>query len=496
MGEKVLILEQHHTLGGFTHTFKRGKYEWDTGLHYVGKMEAGQFPRRLMDLITERKVEWLKMPEPFECFHFPGFKFAQSSGRAELIEGIAAIFPQERAVIEKYFHDVGRAQTWGNLKFATQVLPWFMAWVPKLATKFFGDIGQMTLGEYFAKNVRNPDLAALLAGQCGDYGLAPSEASFFVHALIVNHYATGGYYPEGGSKRLPEAIRAHLQSLGADILLRHEAREILVENGRVSGVRAKFRDEEKVFTAKRVISTVGSRQTFGRLLRQSSFAREEIAKIPTGMTMATIYLGLNDSPAKLGFKGENHWIFKSTNFEDMLRIHNKLPDAEIQGCYLSFPSLKARSEGPHTAEILIPIGHEYFRELAQGGWRRRGAEYDKAKAALAEQTLEFVENKFPGFRALIEYMEVSTPMSIEHFTKHAGGEAYGLPAVPSRYSRKWLGPRTHIKGLYLGGADVLAHGIVGAMSSGLCAVTASDSLPEVIKIFRTLFSTAQKSGSR
>ena len=37
-GYRVLVLEQHFKLGGFTHTFQRpGGYNWDVGLHYVGK---------------------------------------------------------------------------------------------------------------------------------------------------------------------------------------------------------------------------------------------------------------------------------------------------------------------------------------------------------------------------------------------------------------------------------------------------------------------------
>ena len=36
--KKVLILEKHFKVGGWTHTFKRGKYEWDVGIHYIGEV--------------------------------------------------------------------------------------------------------------------------------------------------------------------------------------------------------------------------------------------------------------------------------------------------------------------------------------------------------------------------------------------------------------------------------------------------------------------------
>jgi all-trans-retinol 13,14-reductase len=35
-GKKVLVLERHFKVGGWTHTFQRGQYEWDVGIHYIG----------------------------------------------------------------------------------------------------------------------------------------------------------------------------------------------------------------------------------------------------------------------------------------------------------------------------------------------------------------------------------------------------------------------------------------------------------------------------
>ena len=35
-GKKILMLEKHFKVGGYTHTFKRQKYEWDVGIHYIG----------------------------------------------------------------------------------------------------------------------------------------------------------------------------------------------------------------------------------------------------------------------------------------------------------------------------------------------------------------------------------------------------------------------------------------------------------------------------
>ena len=46
--KRVLLLERHFKPGGFTHSFRRKKYEWDVGVHYVGQMQPGSMARRMM----------------------------------------------------------------------------------------------------------------------------------------------------------------------------------------------------------------------------------------------------------------------------------------------------------------------------------------------------------------------------------------------------------------------------------------------------------------
>ena len=70
-GRRVCVLERHFTLGGFTHAFTRRGYHWDVGLHYVGQMGKGEQSRRLMDLVTGGEVDWQRLPEEFDVFHYP-----------------------------------------------------------------------------------------------------------------------------------------------------------------------------------------------------------------------------------------------------------------------------------------------------------------------------------------------------------------------------------------------------------------------------------------
>ena len=80
--KKILILERHFKIGGFTHTFKRqGKFEWDVGLHYIGEMYNGSMSRSIFDFVTNGKVKWQPMPDVYDRFVYPDFTFDVTKGK-------------------------------------------------------------------------------------------------------------------------------------------------------------------------------------------------------------------------------------------------------------------------------------------------------------------------------------------------------------------------------------------------------------------------------
>jgi phytoene dehydrogenase-like protein len=60
--KRILVLERHFKLGGFTHSFSRKGYTWDVGLHYVGGLAPGSQGRHIFDFITRKGVDWPYFP--------------------------------------------------------------------------------------------------------------------------------------------------------------------------------------------------------------------------------------------------------------------------------------------------------------------------------------------------------------------------------------------------------------------------------------------------
>ncbi len=472
-GQRVLVLERHFQLGGFTHAFTRpGGYSWDVGLHYVGGMAPGDQGRQLMDLVTGGDVDWQPMPAPFETFSYPGLEFEVPVGKTAFRDALCARFPQERGALHGYFRDVERAAQWLAHRIVAPGAPWFVKWSMKM-TAGPDALARMTTRDYLNAHFRDPNLKAVLASQWGDYGLPPAESAFAVHAMIVSHYFDGAWYPVGGAGAIADGARRVIEAAGGRCLPNHAVSEIVLHEGRAIGVRVKTRRGEQTFLAPVVISNAGARTTFERLLPASLPIpfRDELRAMPHGQGVATVYLGLKRSPVELGLTGGNHWIYTGFDHDDLFARRADLFAGRPTSCYLSFPSLKDPQARAHTAEIITQLDYEAVARWQDQPWRNRDAAYEDLKRQVADGLLDLVESRHPGFRDLVSFVEVSTPLSVAHFTGHAGGAIYGVPATPERLRADWLTPRTPVPGLLMTGTDAGMLGIAGALMGGVATTS-------------------------
>ncbi len=477
--KKVLVIEKHFQPGGYTHAFsrKQGKFHWDVGIHYVGDMHQGGFCRQMMDKITQKQVVWNQMPEPFEKFVYPGRTFELYGNEERFKSDLLSQFPEEKASIETYFRDIHRASaTFGKSMMLKSTAPTLESITVKTENK---DL--LTLQDYLDHHFQNQELKAILASQWGDYGLPPSKCAFATHASLVVHYLNGGFYPVGGAGKIFDSIEPLIESKGGAVISSTEVLEILVEDGKAIGVKTKAlrgEKQERNFYAPIIVSGAGAYPTYMKLIPSSIQIpfRESLTAFYKKEKMATsicVYMGLSESPATLGFKGENYWIFASPDHEENFNDRNTWlqSSGEIKNLYISFPSLKDPEAKNHTADMITFTDYSLFEKWKDLPWKKRGEEYAALKEKIANSVLESIEKRFPGFKAIVEYVEVSTPLTNEHFTSHPDGAIYGLACVPQRYDKKnspWFEVMTPLNGLYLTGADAGGSpGIAGAMMGGL-----------------------------
>ena len=66
-------------------------------------------------------------------------------------------------------------------------------------------------------------------------GALPKDASFSMHAMIINHYLYGASYPRGGASEIAFHMIPIIERSGGKVLMRAQVKEILVEDGKAVG---------------------------------------------------------------------------------------------------------------------------------------------------------------------------------------------------------------------------------------------------------------------
>ena len=478
-GKRVLVLERHTEPGGLTHTFRRDGASWDVGVHYIGQVGPGSRARTYFDYLSGGELEWNRMPDAYDRFVYPGLDLSISSDPDRYERDLVTAFPQESRAIHRYFKDVRRATAWATMGFVQGMVPRPVASFLGLVQRAGGRTATGTTKAYLDARFRSPELRGVLASQWGDYGLPPSRSAFAVHAMIVSHYLEGGWFPRGGSARIARTFEKGIERAGGAVRVAQEVTEILTENGAAIGVRVMDRRgtpiRERIYRAPVIISAVGAFNTFNRLLptsgdigRATGPARRTLANLGTNTSAVTVFLRLREDPRSIGLSGGNIWVNRDLDHEHSQEHTVSLLEGRPHDVFVSFPSLKS-GESPHTAELISFCDATAFQQWADHPKGDRGPEYSTLKEHVARGMLDLAESAAPGLSDLVDYMEVATPLTSEHYTAHPAGAFYGPPATPLRYRSGPLGPRTAIPGLLLSGQDAGSSGVMGAMMGGVAA---------------------------
>jgi all-trans-retinol 13,14-reductase len=471
-GRRVLVLERHYVAGGLTHTFSREGFTWDVGVHYLGQFGPHGATRRMFEWLAGAPIEMASMGAVYDTVHFPGgFEFEYARPVEALRRNLIEAFPASEREVDAWLEAL---RAGGKAARATQML----RVMPRGMATPFRWWKQHELDRWVARTTRqvveetvsDPKLRAVLLAQWGDYGGAPSQASFAMHATLAAHYLGGAWYPVGGAATFARMLVPAIEKAGGSVRTSTGVASLVVEDGSVTGIRTESGEE---FRAPHVFSGIGARETVTKLLpepmRDSAWAREILSFKPN-VAHVGLYLGLEGDVHAHGATKSNHWLYQSWDPAAGVWA-DAFEQAEPNGLFVSFPSLKdpAHDPGPrqrHTAEAVALVNWEAFSTWAQSRHASRPGEYESYKDVLERHLLGLFGRYFPGLTPLVVYHELSTPLSTVAFTGHAQGAFYGLEVTPRRFLSRALDATTPIPGLHLTGQDAMMPGVAGAMFGG------------------------------
>ena len=211
---------------------------------------------------------------------------------------------------------------------------------------------------------------------------------------------------------------------------------------------------EVVYRAPIVISDVGAPLTFERLLPTDGEIGAKTAKLRAfveglggGLSAVNLYLRLKAPVSTLGIQGENYWINADLEHDDVEAHTAQVLAGAPRHAYLSFPSAKSGDDRFHTAEIIAMVVPRPSTPGAAASAAIAAATTTSSRNALRDGLMRLAETAAPGLSALVEYRELSTPLTVEHFTSHPArpllrpaGAAGAIPVLAARRADARAGP--------------------------------------------------------
>ncbi len=307
----------------------------------------------------------------------------------------------------------------------------------------------------------SPRLRDKHATECASFGRNLLALAIAFSAINLPDEETGepppNGYIRGGTGTFSRTLQAAAEEAGTEILVNHEVESLIVEGGRVLGVR--FTGGEQV-RARVTVSNLDPKQTFLRLIvpehLPSGFllrVRELVTHVSAFKLLAVIselprwkdWDGDPDLPSKGAVGLWRSRASVEAAFDDLDGGQpTRVPLVNFSVPSAVDPSLT--QPGYHTASLWVYPG---AARLRRGTW-------DQVREQTAERIIDNITRFAPNFRGSIVHYRLRTPQDLERENGFTDGCIWHIQHTPEQLF--WNRPlpelahyRTPLKGLYLSG---------------------------------------------
>jgi all-trans-retinol 13,14-reductase len=469
-GYNVCIVEKNRIYGGSLQTFKRNGVVFDTGMHYFGSADKGQFINKLfkyLDIFDSLKLKRLDI-DGFDILNFKDKEYRFAQGFDNFTDIMSSYFPDDKdAVVEfvERIQEVGQSENMFNL-------------ISRDNEDFF------KVGAHYSQNVYriiasitdNPVLQNVLSGLNGLIGGGREKTNMFVFGMTYYSYIESAWRFVGGSSQLTDALIEKIKQNGGTVINNNEVTEIILDDNRtVEYIRT---DKNIVIKGKKFISNIHPVNTI-KLLPKNSLRKvyvSRIKRLENSTSMFSLYLVMKENRIK--YQNYNYFDFntKSTWYD-----YNAGMNIWPQGYIMTSQTPEQNGEFVSGITVMTPVCPDIFDKWINTTVEKRGQDYKDLKNELAERLLEKVYTRFPQFRGAVKTYYTATPLTYRDYTGTPGGSAYGLIKDSEKPFETLVLPKTHIRNLLLTGQNINVHGMLGVSTGSLLTISYITDIKKIIK---------------
>ncbi|PID72557.1 MAG: phytoene dehydrogenase [Desulfobulbus propionicus] len=427
-GLKTLLLEQHTLPGGLNSYYYRQGKMLETGLHAMTNFAPlGDKRAPLNRLFRQLKLSrkgFAAHEQGHSEIRYPERSLCFSNDPALLEQEVAQAFP---LAVDRFIRFKERIATYDPFT----LKPWASA------------------RSFLREQLQEPLLEEMLLLPLMVYGNAEEHDMDLGQFVIMfrSIFEEGLFRPAGTIREFLDMLLEQYQSFDGEIRYRSAVDEILREQGQVAGV--KLADGTEI-TAEAVLSTVGMPETI-RLIGW------DISQKPYGGQMSFMEtVSVIQDRAREQLDNDATIIFY--NARSLLSYQQPADFMDTSWGVICFPENFQGLEQEEHFQVRTTHSANYSM------WKAAPKdEYAELKKTWSAKAIHAAEKVIGPYGSDIVYQDSFTPLTIERFTRKAGGAIYGSPVKVKEGTTPW-------PNLFIAGTDQGYLGIVGAMLSGVTVV--------------------------
>lgn len=453
-GLKVCVLEKNPLFGGALQTYKRKGRKIDTGIHYLGSLEDGQFLNQnfrylgIMDKLSLKKLD----EELFDKIIFKNKPYHYAMRDEGFVEALAQDFPSEREGLRRYVDKLKRvckSVSVDNLK---------KGYIVDGSFEKFG----VSAAAVIEDCTKNETLRNVLASTSLLHSNIKEKSSFYEHAMVMYSYLEGAYRCVDGSMQIADELIRQIKSHGGEVLNNSEVTRILVKDEAIYGVEV---NSSEILLADNVISNVHPKTTLSLVEENQSIKRIYRSRINTLENSYGIFtLNLLMKENHIDYLNHNVYIHQTDNvwFDKGYDI------GKTSSCLITMNATS--EENQQSADVISIMSPMYFSEVekwANSKPEHRGAEYLDFKRSKQEELLELISRFGYDYSDGFDYAFSTTPLSYRDYIGTPGGSAFGIIKDFNNPLVCLIAPKTKLKGLLFTGQNINVHGALGVTVSSI-----------------------------
>lgn len=448
-GRKVLVLEQSDRVGGCCSSFEKNGYTFDVGASIVEIIQPIEKVFNQLGTTLQKELDLISC-DPIMSFIFEdGERITYPLSAEKTGEMISRISPEdgrrwkEFSAFSQELMDVTLdtffcepASTMQDMAKLIKKNPKFLKFLPVFMTSY-----QSVLEKYF----KNDTVMKTMAYESLYFGLPPCIVPG-PYAMVPYTEHVGIYYPKGGMIQIPLALQRLGEQKGMQVLLSSHVNKVLVENGKVIGVRLADGSE---ITCDKVVSNINAKTLYLKLIGEeylSPLVVRGLKSYDYSISVPMVYAALDYEPPL----DAHHSIF-AISAEDLNNHYYKY----IKGGRLAKKNFGLVCWSTHTDPSLAPKGHHLLNIIPEGGYYLRDTDWDSEKPSFIERTIENLsKNGIPGLKDHVVYSDCATPLDFERHLMLPEGAIYCLQQdLPAQAVFRPSAKSKSISGLYLSGSS-------------------------------------------